>query len=75
MLKRHSPYKKLYHPTPNLHLNNFNNLWKLPPYEIANFSGQLFKVMQTAIEEYLCQECLASAQENFEKTAFPHHPH
>jgi len=79
-MKRHSEYKKLYHASPNFSLNNIKHahqdLWKLPPYLISHFGGQLTKVMQAAAEEYLYYACLDAAKKNFHETAFPpNHPH
>lgn len=49
---------------------NFNfptnqSIWLLPPYLIANFSGELIKVMADAAQQYIYQKSLAELKKIF----------
>lgn len=49
-----------------------NSVWKLPPYEIAFFSGQLMQVMMKAAQDYIAKRSLQELQQEFAQTAFHH---
>ncbi len=41
-------------------------VWKLSPYEIAKFSGELIKVMTDAAESYVYQKTLSELRKDFQ---------
>lgn len=60
--------KKVYHkktvsnqrlasPTPNI--------WRMPPYIVARFGGELTQIMLEAAQEYIYEKCLSEARKVF----------
>lgn len=69
-MQRHYPKTKLY-PNSKLTLDqNQSSIWELPPYLIAQFGGELSRVMLEAAQEYIFQTVLAQEQKVFRQTAF-----
>lgn len=57
--KRPGPNQKIASTTPDI--------WKLPPYVIARFGGELTQIMLNAAQEYIVAKCLSQIRHNFSK--------
>ncbi len=55
--KKLAPNQRFASPTPDI--------WKLPPYVIARFGGELSQIMLKAAEEYIYQKCLTEIRKGF----------
>ncbi len=53
------PNQKLASLTPDI--------WKLPPYVVARFGGELTHIMLEAAKEYIAEKCLAEIHQSFNK--------
>lgn len=66
---RHFKKKKLYNHSRMLLMAN-ENIWNLPPMEIARFGGEISKVMLEAAEQYILEKSLFEQKKRFERAAF-----
>lgn len=57
--KKLAPNQKLASVTPEV--------WKLPPYVVARFGGELSQIMIEAAKEYIAEKCLAEINQSFNK--------
>lgn len=57
--KKISPNQKIASITPDI--------WKLPPYVVARFGGELTKIMLKAAQEYIIEKCLTEVRHSFNK--------
>jgi len=68
-LNRHFPHHKLKNINPAGHLDRplVTSVWKLSPYEIAQFSGELIQVMASAAQNYIYEKSLSEIKKEFEQ--------
>gem|GEM_PF-711158 len=70
LLKRHYVKAKLFNHSGRP-IDIFpESVWNLPPYVIARFGGELTRVMVSAAQQYISQQCLNKQQQIFEREAF-----
>lgn len=65
---RHSAVKKLRTINP---ASLKNEVWRLSPFAISRFSGELAQVMLNAANSYIYEKCLAEQKQDFLNEAFP----
>ncbi len=65
---RHFPHHQLKNTDPKWHFTPpaLHSIWRLSPYEISKFSGELFQVMADAAQNYIYQKSLAAIREEFQ---------
>ncbi|MGE5580972.1 MAG: hypothetical protein ACM3X9_00375 [Bacillota bacterium] len=68
-MNRHYRQPKLKHPHPYQRLNTpaIPVVWKLSPYEVARFSGELLQVMGEAAQKYIYEKSLAEIKKDFQR--------
>ena len=57
--KKLAPNQRFASPTPDI--------WKLPPYVVARFGGELSQIMLEAAQEYIYQKCLTEIGKGFKE--------
>ncbi len=57
--KKLNPNQKLASLTPDI--------WRMPPYIVARFGGELTQVMIEAAQEYIAEKCLVKVHQDFNK--------
>lgn len=57
--KKAGPNQKIASITPDI--------WKLPPYVVARFGGELTQIMLNAAQEYIVEKCLTQVRYSFKK--------
>jgi len=43
------------------------DIWKLPPYVVARFGGELTQIMLKAAQDYIVEKCLTEVRHSFNK--------
>lgn len=62
--------KRIYHKKsgPNQKIASITpDIWKLPPYVVARFGGELTQIMLNAAQEYIVEKCLTQVHHSFNK--------
>jgi hypothetical protein len=68
-LIRHYRQTQLKNPHPNQRLFSpyINSVWQLSPYAVAQFSGELIKVMADAAQHYIYEKSLSEIKKEFQQ--------
>jgi hypothetical protein len=68
-LTRHFPHHKLknINPAGRLGRPGVTSVWKLSPYEVAQFSGELVQVMVNAAQNYIYEKSLSEIKNEFQQ--------
>jgi hypothetical protein len=54
-------------PAQRLGISGLTSVWKLSPYEVAQFSGELIQVMASAAQNYIYEKSLAEIKKEFQR--------
>ena len=57
--KKLAPNQKLASITPDI--------WKMPPFIVARFGGELTQIMLEAAQEYITKKCVSEIHKDFNK--------
>jgi hypothetical protein len=68
-LIRHYNQMKLknLNPAQRLDIPSVTSIWKLSPYEVARFSGELIQVMANAAQHYIYEKSSTEIKKEFQR--------